>query len=1069
MAIADAETTVTDPAPPIVAKARADYLGGDHLAARRALEAAPDLGLDAAALLALCWVRQVLSDQPHGTCVEAAVLQAALAAPFDDPQLEADRQFALGWLHWLTGAPGQAEPPLAAAAQSLSRARAGAAGEAAYWLARVRLGLGHADAVADYEKALRALPASPQATCWFVDLLGRSGQLDRAEGVWKAVRGNRRVAACDEAPLLEARSLLRRDETTAAERALADANPRGGVVQVERLLLLAWVLAAHGQVERAAECLRQAETGPYPAGALRAWQRLFELRRAAGPDWPEAAGPLADWVAGQRARAEGRHDEAAAALRTASAVAPLRPFARYALACLGADDFAAVLSSQPGWFLAQRCRARLALGRFCRREATPGELLEALQQADAAGYRLTAAEHYRRLALALKQRNPHADDLRRLADAPAAEGEAAARNALRATAEVAARLLPPADALGLLLDWVRQGRVRQDEALRVALGRQLLRLLLVCPKDTCDPADVFHTAEELLGSDPVLALVREWLGMGDRSVVGRISNPSMRPDGLEIRPTSQTDGGAMMPLVRLWRAAVALRDGAADPRPWREEVAGLRPHAPLRGVAQCLLLREAAGRRDVAAMIALLDEVDAWRVFAAGPPRLAAEAVTALAPAAAAHPRWRAALARWLQVWDADTLGPEARPLAVRAGLVRLDATTADAPPGLPPVPWLLHQAAQAVLREEAREALAWVRRAQTIDPDLAGAGESAAVVRAALPDLERLARAQLLADVIRLDPEQPAVAPRLLVDFVASLETDPAGPAVLAAAERGDLAAARRSLAEWAGRPDLPPRLAHHLALVYHRAAAFFEERERTEDAEPCWRLAWHCWLRLLASSPEPVAGDHPLLAHLLGVHRRRVTALLARDQVESARRHWALVQELPDTACPVDGALAEALLTTAARFREELATEYLVATREAMRYGDVPEGWRADYDKGLAGLVRFLSLDKGNVRLLTALVETCNDYFHDCYVNEDARRLWEGVERYTPFALNLALLADKRQADLTARAALGEFYKYRGFVAPQSERKLALFREALAFDPRNENVRELLEQAENPKEARR
>jgi hypothetical protein len=375
----------------------------------------------------------------------------------------------------------------------------------------------------------------------------------------------------------------------------------------------------------------------------------------------------------------------------------------------------------------------------------------------------------------------------------------------------------------------------------------------------------------------------------------------------------------------------------------------------------------------------------------------------------------------------------------------------------------------QAVLREDAREALAWVGRARAIDPDLAGAGEQAAVARAALPELEQLARAQLLADVVRLDPAQPAVAPRLLADAVACLEADPGGAAVLGAADRGDLPAARQALADLAGRPGLAPRLAHHLALVYYRAADFFEEQERPGDAEPCWRLAWPCWLRLLASSDRPVAGGHPLLAHLLGTHRRRVNALLARDQVEAARRHWALVQELPETARPIDGALAAALAESAARFREELATEYLVATREAMRYGQVAEGWRADYDKGLAGLVRLLSLDTGNVRLLTALVETCNDYFHDCYVNEDARRLWEGVERYTPFALQLALLADQRQADLTARAALAEFYKFRGFVAPQRERKLALFREALGFDPRNENVRELLEQAENPKEARR
>src|SRR5206468_5870155 len=109
-----------------------------------------------------------------------------------------------------------------------------------------------------------------------------------------------------------------------------------------------------------------------------------------------------EWMNGQRARAEGRRAEAVAALRGAAQM-PLRPFALYALACLGEENFAAVLASQPGLFLAQRCRAQLALTRFCRREGTPGELLDALQQAESVGYHLGGAEHYRRLAQALKQ------------------------------------------------------------------------------------------------------------------------------------------------------------------------------------------------------------------------------------------------------------------------------------------------------------------------------------------------------------------------------------------------------------------------------------------------------------------------------------------------------------------------------------------------------------------------------------------------------------------------------------------------------------------------------------------
>jgi hypothetical protein len=82
---------------------------------------------------------------------------------------------------------------------------------------------------------------------------------------------------------------------------------------------------------------------------------------------------------------------------------------------------------------------------------------------------------------------------------------------------------------------------------------------------------------------------------------------------------------------------------------------------------------------------------------------------------------------------------------------------------------------------------------------------------------------------------------------------------------------------------------------------------------------------------------------------------------------------------------------------------------------------------------------LDHDNVRLLTALAEVCTDWFLDCYNNEDPQTLWEQVNRYTPFALHLARLAEDRAADLTARAALAEFFKYRGFVASGRAAKLA------------------------------
>src|SRR5262249_39150461 len=137
----------------------------------------------------------------------------------------------------------------------------------AYWCARVRFLLGRADALAEFEAVLRTLGGSPQATAWYVDLLWRAGRIDRAEQVWKPLRTNKRITSCDEAPLLEAGTLLRRGEASAAERILQEANPGNGVVWVERRLLLAWALTTLKQFDRAREVVRQAEDGPYPPAA----------------------------------------------------------------------------------------------------------------------------------------------------------------------------------------------------------------------------------------------------------------------------------------------------------------------------------------------------------------------------------------------------------------------------------------------------------------------------------------------------------------------------------------------------------------------------------------------------------------------------------------------------------------------------------------------------------------------------------------------------------------------------------------------------------------------------------
>ncbi len=315
-------------------------------------------------------------------------------------------------------------------------------------------------------------------------------------------------------------------------------------------------------------------------------------------------------------------------------------------------------------------------------------------------------------------------------------------------------------------------------------------------------------------------------------------------------------------------------------------------------------------------------------------------------------------------------------------------------------------------------------------------------------------APAQALAAAVYSDGERPPAA-GVLVDAVDALATLPDGAAALDALTKGDRESARARIDALSEQPDLPPRLAHHLALLMQRAADALDQREEIESAEPYWRRSWLCWLRFLGTAKEEERSV--ALDFLLAGHRHRVNDLLARNAVDAARGHWNLVCELPARAAQVEEGLGHDLAERIEHFREELATEYLVTTREAMRFGAVPEGWRADYEKGLGYLRRLLSLDRDNPRLLAALLEICNDWFLDLYHLGAAATLRVQVERFAPFALQLARALTNVPA--TCRAA--RRCRISGSSAVSSSptaQKAALYREALRFNPANNNVHDLL-----------
>jgi hypothetical protein len=918
---------------------------------------------------ALGRVEQLFSDASSKLTLDRDRIRAALQAPLTDPDLEQQRLFALGWLGWLDG-------DLAAAKASLSRCTGA---RAAYWLGRVRLLNNEMEGLSAYEQQMRTFQGSPQATCWFVDLLWRSGKHDRAAQVWKSVRLNKRVTACEESVLLEARSLLGQDDA-AAEKALREATPHSTVLQTERLLLLAWLMATRQKRDDALDLLDEVHSELFPIRVLGAWRALIQRDgnfTFADLDRLHLSSPARAWVKAQQERLPGGDPgRSLALLEGMTGVPRLQGLVRYVRACLGNEDFAALLASLPGPFLATRCRVWATLARFCRGECPPAELLGTLQQS-------SGLESWQELARALAE-GVSAEELWRKGD----------HNLRRAAVDAGLKRWTPAELAKILPGWGRELIDSDDAPLKRRVGRQLLRLRLQSEK-TSD--ELLSTAERLLGSTELSGLVRDVLA----------------PAGTELSPG-----------VRAF-----LANESAAP------------------VALCLNAFESAARGDLATLLPLLEPSPLWQRLAT-PPAFLCRALAGVG----SSERGRETLARWLHQWPAS---PELEALAMRAGLTPPRPDSAEPPPGVDAVAWMLHQASASIARNDPIAALAWVRRASNSGLQALDEARRNAVEKA-LPELERLARAALLALVARFDPQHPLTPASLLIGFSDLLQQSPGGPEVFAAAENGNFAQARGRLATVAEHPELSPQLAHHLALVYTRAARQLEQQDRDDLAAPCWRRAWRCW-QVWANSAE-LSAVRLLIDHLLTGHRTRLKDLLARNLVNRARPLWDLLQAIQ----PADTEAGKLVREHLAGFRDQLATDFLLEMRDAMRHGAIPQGWRSDYEQGLARLRRLLSLDRDNRRLLTALVEICADWFLDLYDLRDAKRLKDEVERYTPFSQQLARTLGKTgdtwPEEMTARTALSEFFKFRAFVTDDMERKRELYREALAFNPANENVRNLL-----------
>ena len=200
-------------------------------------------------------------------------------------------------------------------------------------------------------------------------------------------------------------------------------------------------------------------------------------------------------------------------------------------------------------------------------------------------------------------------------------------------------------------------------------------------------------------------------------------------------------------------------------------------------------------------------------------------------------------------------------------------------------------------------------------------------------------------------------------------------------------------------------------------------------------------------------------VLDFLLEQHRHRVNDLLARNAVDAARRHWNLVRDLPARAAQVEETLGRDLADRIERFREELATEYLLTTREAMRFGAIPEGWRADYDKGLSlPAPPAQSGSRQRIDCWPPSSRSATIGFSICITKTTPRRCGGRSIASHRSPCNWLVASTNAPAICRARAALSDFWKFRGFLAADREQKAVLYREALRFNPANNNVRDLL-----------
>ncbi|RMG22392.1 MAG: hypothetical protein D6732_25885 [Methanobacteriota archaeon] len=122
------------------------------------------------------------------------------------------------------------------------------------------------------------------------------------------------------------------------------------------------------------------------------------------------------------------------------------------------------------------------------------------------------------------------------------------------------------------------------------------------------------------------------------------------------------------------------------------------------------------------------------------------------------------------------------------------------------------------------------------------------------------------------------------------------------------------------------------------------------------------------------------------------------------------------------------------------------------------LPQGIRKNYNGGIKYLSKFIKLDIPVNRVLRQCLEWYNEWCYDLYVTEQISRIQELITNANDVAEQLIPLSTKGAGLRPENQAISQHFLFRGFIEQDPEKALKEFEEAIAWNPHNENARQLL-----------